>query len=510
MGHNSNEDRLEYLYLNMVGQVVQIHTIDGAVTEGVFVSRTDPETPMEEAGVFLRCTRFLQSKQHEADSAVGFSAKTCLFLYKDMMLLEATPLKIRSETPGMGNVYGYRGERDLKTLDWADEGSAADMVELDKMAGGEWDQFKANERFGVKSTYSEEYYTTKLDRTKITREQIEYADNIAKSIESAPVRGVQHQTEREDMVSADVDEGTLFSDVARDQKSSKRGGYASGPAAARKAEPKAVPTKRAVPESEPAGAAAFAGRDFNPNPEAQPFVPTRPIINDYLKSIAQAIAMNPGCFTSESDWPGEEDRVTDHREERYPAVQPTPQPAQHVSQYMPQQPHQYHQHHHQHQHHQGFGMPTHHREGGHHVHQGQVPYGAPMGGYGANGQQSMRPSHIDPNMPPMGGAGPSSASRIPPMQQPQSVPPSQQPPQSRAKGSQPQQPVVALSVQGHVSPPQPQQQPAAAPPPPTVMPTVDGTGGIDKPQPKRALKRGGGGGNAPRTEAAEGGKKGGK
>ena len=32
-------------------------------------------------------------------------------------------------------------------------------------SGGEWDQFKANEeRFGVKSDYDENIYTTKIDR----------------------------------------------------------------------------------------------------------------------------------------------------------------------------------------------------------------------------------------------------------------------------------------------------------------------------------------------------------
>merc|ERR1719486_775986 len=48
-----------------------------------------------------------------------------------------------------------------------------------------WDQFAVNEKqFGVKSTYREDLYTTKLDMTKITNSQREAAERIAKEIEA--------------------------------------------------------------------------------------------------------------------------------------------------------------------------------------------------------------------------------------------------------------------------------------------------------------------------------------
>lgn len=49
---------------------------------------------------------------------------------------------------------------------------------------GGWDQFKVNqERFGVKSTFNEEMYTTPLDRGLWTRELEEKAREIAREIE---------------------------------------------------------------------------------------------------------------------------------------------------------------------------------------------------------------------------------------------------------------------------------------------------------------------------------------
>merc|ERR1719247_3573866 len=51
--------------------------------------------------------------------------------------------------------------------------------------GGAWDQFAVNEKqFGVKSTYREDLYTTKLDMSKISNSQREAAERIAKEIET--------------------------------------------------------------------------------------------------------------------------------------------------------------------------------------------------------------------------------------------------------------------------------------------------------------------------------------
>lgn len=54
-----------------------------------------------------------------------------------------------------------------------------------------WDQFEANETlFGVKSTFNEELYTTKLDRGPQTRELEREALRIAREIEGEDTKDI--------------------------------------------------------------------------------------------------------------------------------------------------------------------------------------------------------------------------------------------------------------------------------------------------------------------------------
>ncbi|CAE7726135.1 CID4, partial [Symbiodinium sp. CCMP2456] len=66
---------------------------------------------------------------------------------------------------------------------------------------GKWDQFAANEqKYGVSSTFNEEYYTTPLDKSSIPAEKREEADQIARQIEAG-----QTHAEVEDRVDVDGD-----------------------------------------------------------------------------------------------------------------------------------------------------------------------------------------------------------------------------------------------------------------------------------------------------------------
>ena len=81
---------------------------------------------------------------------------------------------------------------------WAPDGDGPELDSLTFQSGklaqksksGGWDQFEANERlYGVKTSFNEELYTTKLDKTK---SKISYseADRIAREIEK---QGEQRQ-----------------------------------------------------------------------------------------------------------------------------------------------------------------------------------------------------------------------------------------------------------------------------------------------------------------------------
>ncbi len=78
---------------------------------------------------------------------------------------------------------------------------------------GDWDQFEANKKlFGVDSTYNEEIYTTKLDKSKLSSKHAKAAERLAREIESsssknfhmAEERGQKHQSD-------DLDEESRYS-----------------------------------------------------------------------------------------------------------------------------------------------------------------------------------------------------------------------------------------------------------------------------------------------------------
>ncbi|TPP46556.1 LsmAD domain family protein [Leishmania donovani] len=419
---SSNADRLEYLYLNLVGQTVLIHTVDGALCEGLFVSRTDADVAADEAGVFISFPRNLPSKVHSALDASELSDETRLFRYEDIIMMEAKNMKLRTETPGAGHVHSYRGEHDLKTLDWAAEG-ADELLEADSHVTGQWDQFKANERFGVASTYREELYTTKLDESKLSKEQIAYAERTAKEIEGSGTRNLQHRLERADVTTEYVDEGAMFSDVARDARGSKRSAQATRKEAA--ATTSAAP---AAPAATPAAITATAGRGaqktvYSPNPSATPFVPP---LKSFLANVASLVANNDNCYACPTDWPGDID-FYDRDVSHYSRPQTLVQPNMHhkynqpVMNPMP-----------------GRGAPM-----NHHQHHAMNPHpavynaGGPMGGHMGNPHvQQQHPQYMDPSnnngmMPPQGpGAipGPSPAR----MQQQQRASKASGPQQDRA------------------------------------------------------------------------------
>jgi len=74
--------------------------------------------------------------------------------------------------------------RDL--VPWQGDGYGPDFGGLEDGAHeGKWDQFAENEqRYGVATTFNEEYYTTPLDKSAIPAEKRDKADQIAREIEA--------------------------------------------------------------------------------------------------------------------------------------------------------------------------------------------------------------------------------------------------------------------------------------------------------------------------------------
>ena len=99
----------------------------------------------------------------------------------------------RTDTDISGNVA--MPERDLQR--WEPSSSADTSFSLESSAGA-WDQFQVNEqRFGLKSDYDENIYTTRIDRSRPDFRQREAeARRIAEEIEGSSTNNSHTKEER--------------------------------------------------------------------------------------------------------------------------------------------------------------------------------------------------------------------------------------------------------------------------------------------------------------------------
>jgi len=84
----------------------------------------------------------------------------------------------------------------------------------------DWDQFKVNkEKFGIESTYSEELYTSKLDKnSEFYLERVASATKLAQEIQQTTTKNIHLLEERTGVIlTQDTDEESLYSSVLRDE-----------------------------------------------------------------------------------------------------------------------------------------------------------------------------------------------------------------------------------------------------------------------------------------------------
>lgn len=82
-----------------------------------------------------------------------------------------------------------------------------------------WDQFEANERlYNVTSTYDENIYTKKLDKSTLTMEQQRQAERLAREIESQVSDNIHLREERGHALEREMDEEDLYSGVRREKE----------------------------------------------------------------------------------------------------------------------------------------------------------------------------------------------------------------------------------------------------------------------------------------------------
>jgi hypothetical protein len=218
--------RAAYLHFcqTLVGSKVDACMADGSKHSGVFYTTT-PFANREHKIVLKTAKSADHADSNDGGSTLVLDA--CAVKHMTVNQLDMAPKGPAGELMTDAAVQ----RRDLSHLDgrelqaasaWLDP-SHAESLESTPM-DRKWNQFEANKKlFKVQSTFDEGLYTTKLDISRMTPEQIAKAEKYAREIESQTSGNIHLQEERGQVLERDIDEEDLYSGVIRD-KSDKGGG----------------------------------------------------------------------------------------------------------------------------------------------------------------------------------------------------------------------------------------------------------------------------------------------
>ncbi|KNA24819.1 hypothetical protein SOVF_012280 [Spinacia oleracea] len=232
-----SRDRLVYLTTCLIGHHVEVQVKDGSVYSGIFHATNADK----DFGVVLKMARLtkdvsLRAQKLTSDSVIKAPSKTLIIPAHELVQIVAKEVPVTRD--GLSNELQGESRQDImldsyishsrhveggRELEpWLPDKDDPVCPELENVFDsswtGSWDQFKVNETlFGVKSTFNEELYTTKLERGPRTRELEEEAKRIAREIEGEETNDLHLAEERgvNPYGSFDIDEETKYSAVYR-------------------------------------------------------------------------------------------------------------------------------------------------------------------------------------------------------------------------------------------------------------------------------------------------------
>ncbi|CCC67249.1 hypothetical protein NCAS_0A06910 [Naumovozyma castellii] len=251
----SFNDRFNYLLTNGIGSNVTVTVNSGMQYEGI-LSACNLESP-NGIDVVLQYPKIIHAADHDDVDALRAALKKTLLINgddvaelelknvdltldekyetespieKDSVVEETVPTTnapqaaATSATKFKTDVDISRREFKERELQrWTPDGDTAafdsSSAQTLEESSSTWDQFAVNEKkFGVKSTFDEHFYTTKINKNDPQYQQrLKEADKIAKEIESQNTFGNVHLAEDRGVIIDDsgMDEEDLYSGVDR-------------------------------------------------------------------------------------------------------------------------------------------------------------------------------------------------------------------------------------------------------------------------------------------------------
>ena len=226
-------DRFAFIFARLVGSDAEVLLRGGERYGGVFHAASLSD------GVVLRYARPLTTARHASADVLPYLvvplSEVLDVRARNVSLTDAAagvaPGASQSSTVSTDReIRAARGANDQpahrELVAWEPDGAAPGNGDgLALGAAARWDQFEVNERqFGVRTTYHEEHYTTRLERERFTRQQIEQAQRLAAEIEGKATDNPHLAEERAQVASAsgnnDDDEEARYGAVQRLQSSS--------------------------------------------------------------------------------------------------------------------------------------------------------------------------------------------------------------------------------------------------------------------------------------------------
>lgn len=208
----SSNDRFLYLIFNSIGSHVKVLTNSGFHVSGVLKS-IDPKT----LKVLLK---------------VDNESNITLINFEDLIEVEIENLNLFNKVEPVKKQQTFRTDVDIssdvkvqqrrdieKWVPETDTGISLESLTVEDGASKNWDQFQTNEeKFGIKSEFDENLYTTKIDKSDPKYQQyVEEADRLAREIEGESFNDNYHLAEERGLKFDDsgIDEEDKYSGVDR-------------------------------------------------------------------------------------------------------------------------------------------------------------------------------------------------------------------------------------------------------------------------------------------------------
>ncbi|XP_072970705.1 polyadenylate-binding protein-interacting protein 3-like [Typha angustifolia] len=230
-----SHDRLIYVMMHLIGHRVEVHVKNGSVISGIFHA-ADVD---KDFGIVLKMAQVTKDGTVRGQKPFPDTVKrpqTVIIPARELVQVLAKEINLSSDESVNGHARDKRKdfmidsaishshhveERELER--WTPDEDDPECPELEDIFDGtrnrNWDQFETNKTlFGVKSTFSEELYTTKLERGPRMREIEREAARIAREMEGEQTEDLHLAEERGNYFDGDLDldEETKYSAVRRE------------------------------------------------------------------------------------------------------------------------------------------------------------------------------------------------------------------------------------------------------------------------------------------------------